>query len=100
MYNLTPNEKLKFIPVILSIEDQVTSPKSMNLALNFTRFRGKKSSCLRRQAHDIVCYICHTPDIPGKLDVQKATKLGVPKGPLFSTLILHDCKIIFFEQMN
>jgi ribonuclease Z len=30
--------------------------------------------------------ICHTPDIPGKFDAEKAAKLGLPKGPKYGML--------------
>jgi ribonuclease Z len=33
-----------------------------------------------------VCYIGETPLIPGKFDLQKATELKIPKGPLYGKL--------------
>jgi len=33
-----------------------------------------------------ICYICSSPELPGKFDVARATALGVPKGPLFGQL--------------
>lgn len=31
----------------------------------------------------VLCYICRSPDLPGKFDSQQAKKLGVPFGPLY-----------------
>jgi ribonuclease Z len=33
-----------------------------------------------------MCYICHTPSIPGKFDAKKALALGLTKGPKFGQL--------------
>ena len=33
-----------------------------------------------------VCYICRTPDLPGKFDISKALALRIPKGPLYAML--------------
>jgi hypothetical protein len=33
-----------------------------------------------------LCYICHTPEIPGKFNPQKALQLGLKKGPQFGRL--------------
>ncbi|CAM9801820.1 unnamed protein product [Discosporangium mesarthrocarpum] len=33
-----------------------------------------------------VCYACETPVVAGKLDAEKATALGIPKGPLLGML--------------
>eukprot|EP01133_Synstelium_polycarpum_P017952 gene17952-21417_t len=35
---------------------------------------------------DVVCYVCHLPDIIGKFDNKKADQLGVPNGPLRTKL--------------
>lgn len=34
----------------------------------------------------VVCYICRSPDLPGKFDAKQAKALGVPSGPLFGRL--------------
>lgn len=34
----------------------------------------------------VVCYICRSPDLPGKFDPKQAKALGVPSGPLFGRL--------------
>jgi hypothetical protein len=35
----------------------------------------------------VVCYICRSPDLPGKFDPKQAKALGVPSGPLFGTYL-------------
>jgi len=34
----------------------------------------------------VICYVCKIKDIPGKFDPQKASALGIPRGPLFGKL--------------
>ncbi|KAL6054622.1 TRNase Z endonuclease [Balamuthia mandrillaris] len=34
----------------------------------------------------VLCYICRSPDLPGKFDAQRAKQLGVPPGPLYGRL--------------
>jgi hypothetical protein len=40
--------------------------------------------------------VCHTPNVPGKFNVQKATQLGVPKGPLFGIFLFFISQLILF----
>ena len=54
---------------------------------------------------DHICYICHTPDLPGKFDAIKAAALNIPKGPLYGVLksgksiTLDDGRVIRSEEV-
>ena len=54
---------------------------------------------------DHLCYICHTPDLPGKFDAVKAAALKIPKGPLYGVLksgksiTLDDGRVIRSEEV-
>jgi ribonuclease Z len=52
----------------------------------FVRMSPRLSPSTQSPSHTVVSYVCHTPTVPGKFNVQKALQLGVPKGPLFGAL--------------
>ena len=49
------------------------------------RFSGLEVQAVALDA-DHLCYLCKTPDMPGKFDPVKAAALGVPKGPMYGQL--------------
>jgi ribonuclease Z len=60
---------------------------------------------LEAPAASHLCYICHTPTMLGKFDVEKAKELGIPKGPMYGQLkggasvTLADGRVIAPEQV-
>jgi hypothetical protein len=45
--------------------------------------------CVTYVSDVVACYICRSPDIPGKFDPKKAKALGVPVGPMFGMHFLN-----------
>ena len=54
-------------------------------ALPVQRFNGLEVQAVALDA-DHLCYLCRTPELPGRFDPVKAAALGVPKGPLYGQL--------------
>ena len=68
-------------PVDLLCELTMTEVARCTICLNYSRYRGSQYHNISNREESISYVIC-TPDVPGKFDMQKATALGVPKGPL------------------
>lgn len=62
----------------------LASPEYLSPAYNIAY---KLDSTSVMPEKDVVCYAIHTPDVRGQFDVKAALSLGVPKGPLFGTLV-------------
>jgi hypothetical protein len=68
---------------ILSPSNSASSSQPKHKVRPYARLIPRTSNASPSQT--VISYICHTPTVPGKFNVQKATQLGVPKGPLFGT---------------
>lgn len=74
---------IRSIPIDLDeINDKIENPETKYDSPVFKRMRVMSDDNKLYNRGQIMSYIFTTPPIPGKFDVEKAKKLGIPKGPL------------------
>jgi ribonuclease BN (tRNA processing enzyme) len=84
--NVPPSTRLKYGDIEVIAVPIVASSASASTSFTPLPSSSATSSASLDKKYYGISYVCQTPTLPGKFDVQRAATLNIPKGPMYAQL--------------